>query len=238
MRLLKLIPLIFFLVVLSGCFYPNDNLSKNKVPNDIQLNMVQDAVNQYVEINQGLVPIKTKSNDTPIFQKYLIDFSSLKQQNVLSEIPGTAFENGGVYQYVLVTPEEDPQVKVIDLRNAEVLRNVQHRLTTYRNEHIYPPFDEEIQDGVFTINYELLGLEAPPYVQSPYTQQNLPIIMDVDGNLYIDYSPDLYEALNTFEHDYKEGEDIRFILVDNYPFVPAYSLPYTIKSGEPVFNLD
>ncbi|MBM7569820.1 hypothetical protein [Aquibacillus albus] len=224
--------IIFFL---SGCLYPNNQLTKNKVPNDVQLQMVQDAVEQYVDLNQGLVPIQTKSNDTPIFQKYLLDFSKLKQQNLISSTPGTAFENGGYYQYVLINPEDNPTVKVIDLRSTEKLRSVQHAINVYRSKHTYPPFGKEIEDGIYTINHELLGLEGEPYVVSPYSKNNLPIVMDVIGNIYIDYRVDLYDALQTYDHDYQTGDDIRFILADNYPIVPAYSLPYTIKNGEPSF---
>ncbi|WP_186577810.1 hypothetical protein [Aquibacillus kalidii] len=229
------IPLLFITLLLSGCFYPNSQLSKNQVPNDVQLEMVQNAVDQYVERQQGLVPIKTKTNDTPIFEKYLLDFSLLKQEGIMQSVPGTAFENGGLYQYVLITPEDNPRVKLIDLRISAQLRTVKQRLNVYRSEHIYPPFGEEVAEGVFSIDTELLNLDEVPYIVSPFTQKNLPIVMDIDGNLYVDYSQDLYEALQKFEHDYKQGDDIRYILAENYPFVPAYSLPYTIKNNEPTF---
>src|SRR5699024_12881517 len=64
-----------------------------------------------------------RSADTPIFEKYIIDFSVMKENGVLSEIPGNAFENGGIYQYGLITPEENPRVKLIDLR---VTRSEEH----------------------------------------------------------------------------------------------------------------
>ena len=56
-------------IFLSGCLYPNDQLAKNNVPYDVQLNLVQQAVEQYAEMNQGRVPINTKENETPIFEK-------------------------------------------------------------------------------------------------------------------------------------------------------------------------
>lgn len=35
------------------------------------------------------------------------------------------------------------------------------------------------------------------------------------------------------------GEDIRMLLVDAYPVVPAYSLPYTVdENNEPIFMYD
>lgn len=232
-RTLSVLLLIF---LLSGCLYPQRELSENQVPNEAQLESVQSAVEEYQEKTQGLVPIKTKENETPIFQKYLVDFNLLKEEQLLAEPPGNAYESGGVYQYTIITPEEKPRVKLIDLRTTRAIREVNVKLQTYRNKHLYPPFGEEIADGVFQIDYEKLGYKSPPHVVSPFTQENLPIIMNTDGKLYIDYSIDLNDALEKYNHDYKEGNDIRYLLAENTPFVPAYSLPYTIKDGEPVFQ--
>jgi len=233
---IKLFILPFCLLLLSGCLYPNDELGKNQVPNEQQLNTIQTAVDTYIEENNGLIPIKTKDNETPIFEKYLIDFNILKEHNLISEVPGNAYENGGTYQYAILYPEDDPQVKLIDLRMTEEIRRVNVQLDLYRDKHIYPPFGEEIDKGMFTIDYEKLGLDSSPHVKSPYFDNQLPIIMNTEGKLFIDYRIDLNEALKTFdESDYKHGDDIRFILADNSPFLPAYSVPYTIEDDEPVF---
>src|SRR5690625_2207820 len=141
--------------------------------------MVQSAVEQYKESTGGLVPIQTKPSDTPIFQKYLVDFTVLKENNIITEIPGNAFENGGVYQYTLITPDEDPQVKLIDLQVTEALRSVNVQLNIYRDKHLYPPFGKEIEEKIFTVDYEELGLDEPPTIRSPYSNENLPIVMDV-----------------------------------------------------------
>lgn len=228
---------VFFttMVILNGCLYPESELAKNQSPYEDQLNMVQTAVEQYSEETGGLMPIKTKSNDTDIFEKYLIDFEKLKERNLLSELPGNAYENGGVYQYTIITPEDNPRVKLIDLRNTEELRSAVIRLETYRSKNIYPPFGEKIDENVFKIDYEKLGFNSEPQIQSPFSGENLPIIMDTDGNLYIDYRIDLNNFLNEYEHSYTTGDDIRYILPDHSPFVPAYSLPYTIENNEPVF---
>lgn len=234
---IRVLSTFLIIIFLTGCFYPNNELSKNQVPNEAQLEQIQSAVDTYQKETNGLVPIKTKSSETPVFQKYLIDFSMLKERNNIAEIPGNAFENGGIYQYVLITPEENPRVKLIDLRITEAIRDVSVKLEIYRSEHIYPPYGEEIADGVFEVDYKKLNLEEYPYVKSPYSKNNLPIIMNTQGKLYVDYRIDLMNALKEHEHDFKSGEDIRYILANNNPFVPAYSLPYTIHEGEPVFNI-
>lgn len=226
------------LLVLTGCLYPQDNLSKNQLPNDDQLQLVENAVLNYQEQEGGLLPIKTKDSETAVYEKYLIDFVKLKQANLLSETPGSAYENGGVYQYIIVNPEEDTHVKVIDLRNTDALRSANVSLNMYRSKHTYPPFGEEIEKGVYQVNYEALGLKEAPFVTSPYSGAELPIVMDQTGMLYIDYRVDLYQALNEFDHAYVNGDDILPILTDNYPFAPAYSLPMTVLEGDPVFLMD
>lgn len=223
------------IVVLSGCLFPDNELSKNKVPNEAQLEMVQTAVTQYKEETNGLVPIKTKEDKVDQYEKYLIDFSTLKEEQLLAETPGTAYENGGVYQYVIITPEEDPKVKLIDLRLSEKIRELHTKITIYRSKHSNPPFGEQIADGIYKVNYEKLGYSSEPVVVSPYTHDNLPIVMNEEGNIFIDYRIDLQRAINEFDHDFQEGDDIRTILEDEYLFVPAYSLPYTIEQNEVVF---
>ncbi|MFD1850493.1 hypothetical protein [Oceanobacillus bengalensis] len=229
---------ILLSVILSGCLYPESELEKNQIPDEAQQEMVQSAINKYQEETNGLVPIRTKSSDTPIFEKYLIDFSLLTDRGLLTEIPGNAYENGGVYQYALITPDEDPRVKLIDLRSTEAIRSVNIRLDVYRDEHLYPPFGDVVAEDIYTIDYKKLGLDSPPTVKSPYSDEFLPVIMDVNGKLYIDYRIDLNHALQEHEHAYEEGDDIRYLLAENTPILPAYSLPYTIKNGEPVFLTD
>lgn len=232
---IRAIGAVLLIFLLSGCLYPNSELSRNKVPNELQLETVQSAVDTYREKTEGLVPIKTKDLDTPIFRKYLIDFGALKEKGILAEIPGTAYENGGTYQYALLTPEENPRVKLIDLRISDAIREVGVKLHIYRNENLYPPFGQPITKNLYKVDYEELGLEHEPYVVSPYSQKNLPIVMDTKGELYVDYSADLYDALKKYDHHYKTGDDIRYLLADNTPFLPVYSYPYTIKDGDPVF---
>ncbi|MEI3596827.1 MULTISPECIES: hypothetical protein [unclassified Oceanobacillus] len=235
---IKIAVLAFSFVLLAGCLYPDSERVENQVPHATQLETVQSAVNTYQEQTDGLVPIRTKPSDTPIFEKYLIDFNLLKEHHAIAEIPGNAFENGGYYQYILINPEVDPTVKVIDLRITEAIRSVNIRMNTFRDEHTYPAFGEKVEDGIYLIDHEKLKLDEPPTVVSPYSQENLPIIMDVEGNLYVDYRIDLQQALDEYDHDYEEGDDIRYLLTDHTPFAPAYSLPYTVKDGEPVLMME
>lgn len=232
---IRAIGALLLIFLLSGCMYPQNELSRNQVPNKIQLETVQSAVDTYRKQTNGLVPIKTKDKDTPIFRKYLIDFGALQEEGIMAEAPGTAFESGGVYQYALLTPEDNPRVKLIDLRISSAIREVGRKINFYRNKNLYPPFGEPITNDLYKINYQKLGLEHKPYIVSPYSQKNLPIIMDTNGKLYVDYSADLYDALKKRDHSYKTGDDIRYLLAEKTPFMPTYSYPTTVKDGEPVF---
>jgi hypothetical protein len=222
--------------VLSGCLYPQENRAENQVPYQDQIQAVQSAVDQYQKDEKGLLPIKTKDGDTPIYQKYLIDFKKIVPK-YMAEPPGNAFESGGVFQYVLVDVENDPTVKLFDMRMAGAIQDLTIRLEVYRQSNGYPPFKERIADHVFTLDYKKLGLKEPPTVISPYSQKPLGLIINNEAQIFVDYTPDLLTALQNNKHNYKYGEDIRNILVENSFFVPAYSLPYTIdqKSNKPIF---
>ncbi|MHA7137502.1 hypothetical protein [Rossellomorea aquimaris] len=223
--------LILTISILSGCMYPEEKLSQNQIPYETQVKAVQDAVVTYQKDNNGLLPIKTRDQDTPIYQKYPIDFRKLSPQ-YLAEIPGNAFENGGVFQYVLTDVEEDPQVKIFDLRLAEQIRELKIRIEAQG----YPPFKEEVANNVYTLNYKELGYDGEVYVNSPYSNKNLPLVINGDGDIFVDYSMDLFEQIKSTDKELKPGEDIRNLLVEDTFFVPAYSLPYTVdENNEPVF---
>lgn len=221
--------------VLTGCLYPQDRMKQNQVPYLDQLEAVQSSVNQYREASGGLLPIKDRDMDTPIYQKYPIDFNKLSPRYI-QEPPGTAYESGGVYLYVLVDVEEDPKVKLIDLRVAEQIRDINLRIDMYkRSNNGYAPIKEVINDQAFKIDWEKLGYSGEPFAESPISGKNLPFILNSAGQAQLDYSIDLYDFLQKYEHDYEPGEDIRNIIVDNSVFVPAYSLPYTLdENNEPV----
>ncbi|BCB04541.1 hypothetical protein KH172YL63_26740 [Bacillus sp. KH172YL63] len=225
------ISLILTMSILSGCMYPEENLSQNQIPYDTQVKAAQEAVDSYQMDNSGLLPIKTRDQDTPVYQKYPIDFRKLSPR-YLPDIPGNAFENGGIFQYVLVDVEEDPSVKIFDLRIAEQIRELKIRIQAKD----YPPFKEEVANNVYTLNYKELGYDEEVYVNSPYSSKNLPLVINGDGDIFVDYSMDLFEKLNESDETYNEGDDIRDMLVKDSLFVPAYSLPYTIdENNEPVF---
>ncbi|KRG12516.1 hypothetical protein [Lederbergia galactosidilytica] len=230
MKLRFIMPL-FLILILSGCMYPDERKAENKIPYEDQLDSVQKVVEQFQDEKDGILPIKTRDQDTPIYIKYPIDFSQIVP-NYLSSPPGNSFESGGIFQYVLIDVETDPTVKLVDLRIAEKIREIKIRLQA----HKYPPFKEALADNVYSVDFSQLGYKSEPYVESPFSHNNLSFVMDGKGEIYVDYISDLYQVLKDSNESYQNGDNIINILTKDSPFVPAYSLPYTVdENNEPIY---
>ncbi|WP_039041783.1 hypothetical protein [Sporosarcina sp. ZBG7A] len=232
-RMLCLPIMAIISVLLSGCMYPQDEMESKQRPYEDQLETVQKAVDTYREQSQGLLPIKTRDMDIDQYIKYPIDFTKIVP-SLTEKIPSNAYEQGGIYQYVLMDVEENPTVKLVDLRVAERIRELILRKTV----NGVLPFKDPVQEGanVYEVDFEKMGLKEPLTVESPYSDAHLPLVVGGDGNFYIDYSIDLNRILEKEKPDVKPGEDIRFLLSDKNPILPAYSLPYTVNdNNEPIF---
>lgn len=234
MKKIRLVLLVVLgMLVMAGCMYPEENLAQNQVPYKDQIASVQSAVDQFQAANGGILPIKTKDAETPIYQKYPIDFPKIVPE-FLADPPGNSYENGGIYQYVLVDVESNPTVKLLDLRMAETIREIKQRIKATG----YPPFKDKIADNLYTINFKKIGYKEEPVAVSPFTGDNLHFIVSTDAEIFIDYRSDLYKALKSSKKEFEEGEDIRPLLLEDSMFVPAYSMPYTVDedTGEPIFS--
>lgn len=221
------------LLGLTGCMYPGDKKAQNHVAYKAQLQAVQTAVDEYQKDKGGILPIKNSTQETPIYKKYRIDYDKLEAY--LAEPPFNAYESGGIFEYVLVNVEKDPTVKVIDLTLVNDVQEVQRKINIYRYHHQFSPLAGVITENRFKINFEELGYDKPPYVTSPYSGQQLGFILDKNARVHINYLPDIYKQVKKSGKTFKEGEDLRKLLVNNFPYVPIDSLPYTMKDGEVVF---
>lgn len=228
---IKFFFLSLIMLLLSGCMFPNDEQATGQIPYADQLETVQKAVDAYQVNSGGLLPIKTRDLETDLYIKYPIEFNMIVPAYT-EKIPSNAYETGGIYQYVLMDVETDPTVKLVDLRAAERIRELNLR----KNINNSVPFNEPVGDHVYAVDYKKMGFKEPLTVPSPYSDVQLPIVIGGDGKFYIDYSVDLNRALKEQKPDVKQGEDIRFLLSDNFPVLPAYSLPYTVdEQNEPIY---
>lgn len=217
--------------VLSGCMYPSEKTTGQEIPYADQLESMQKAVEAYQKDTGGLLPIKTRDLETDMYIKYPIEFSKVVPA-FTEKIPSNAYETGGIYQYVLTDVETNPTVKLVDLRSAERIRDLNMR----KNINGSVPFKDPVGEHVYSVDFKAMGFKEPLSVPSPYSDAILPLVIGGDGVFYIDYSIDLNRILKEQKPDVKEGEDIRYLLEDNYPVLPAYSLPYTVnEKNEPIF---
>ncbi|WP_453995398.1 hypothetical protein [Bacillus nitroreducens] len=232
---IQLVIMFFILTLLTGCLYPKDKLAQNQIAYEDQVASVQRAVDQFREETGGLLPIKTREMETPIYQKYPIDFGRLSPKYI-AEPPGNAYESGGVYLYVLVDVETEPTVKLLDVRISEAVSELNLRVQMYRSSGGYAPFKEQLDTNIFTLDHEKLGLKEKPYVVSPFTGKNLPLLITNTNEIVVDYRIDLYEYLTKYEHTFKTGDDVRDLLVEHSMFVPTNSYPIKIDhENEPIF---
>ena len=236
MKRILLFPIVALVsVLLSGCLYPQGETESKQLPYEDQLEAMQKAVDTYQTQSDGLLPIKTRDMETDQYIKYPIDFTKIVP-SLTEKIPSNAYEQGGIYQYVLVDVDENPTVKLVDLRVAERIRELILRKTV--NGKL--PFKNPIQQGanVYEVDFEKMGLDQPLTVESPYSDAHLPLVVGGDGKFYIDYSIDLRNALEREESSVKQGEDIRYLLADESPILPAYSLPYTVDENNEVIFMN
>lgn len=232
-----MLALVFVSVVLSACgaLYNNEEEKRIQHTPDVDaINAVQRAVDAYQQ-DTGVLPIKNSEEHTDIFVKYQIDFSKLTNGGYIAKSPDNSFEQGGIFQYVLWDVEEDPTVKLIDLRVTERLREVNLRFMSTE----YPQFKERIADYVYTINYNNIGYDTEISVESPYSTNLLPLVISTEGVVYVDYSIELQQFIKEKGLTPAPGEDIRYLIADESLILPAYSLPYTVdENNEVAFMYD
>lgn len=227
--LLLFIPVFF----LSGCLYPDAQKAENQVAPEDQLHMVQVAVDQYKKDTGGLLPIKDRDQTYSIYVKHPIDFDKLSPK-YLSQLPGSSYEKGGYYQYVLMDVEKNPVVKLVDMRPTEVLKDLRIRLNVKNTELA---LGKKVGPNVYKIDYKKFGLKSYPTVTSPYSGESLPIYINGGNDFIIDYRQDLGRVINEKNLHPKAGTDIRPILYKDSPILPANSVPYTVdKNNEPIFK--
>ncbi|MFB5661660.1 hypothetical protein [Alteribacillus sp. HJP-4] len=225
---------ILSLLILSGCMFPESERAENQVPYENQLASVQQAVEQYREDN-GVLPIQNRDENIPEYQKYVVDFRKMMPR-YLQEPPGNSFESGGPFQYVIIDPEEEAEVKVIDLRVMNEIQAFEREIQAYIKKNEYAPIKEAVGPNVYKIDMERLDYHREAKVESPYFNTTLPLLINQNGKVLIDYSIDLNIALREHEHNFEPGDNIMPVLTDNYPIVPAFSVPYTIdNNNEPEF---
>lgn len=223
------------LLFLTGCMYPQADKKELETADELNLTLVQNAVDAFRKDTGGLLPIKTRDQNTDQYIKYPIDFEKLVNEQFLDKMPANSFEKGGIFQYVIWKAEsENPVVKVVDLQQAEAVREV----SILKGVNGFVPIADNIHGNVYQIAYEEMGLAAAPSVSSPYSSTNLPLVIKGTGEICVDYSIELQRIIDEDQPKVKKGEDIRYLLEDKYPILPAYSTAYVLNDNNEVEFFD
>lgn len=224
------------LLVVSGCGQRTDaREAARHVAYKAQIAAVQDAINSYKK-KTGVLPIKNSTESTPVYRKYRIDFKKL--EDYLPNPPSDAYEQGGDFEYVLVHPETEPTVKVIDMALVGAVQDLDQQIQNYYDHHQFAPIKGIMANGRYSIDFKALNYRQALTVISPYSGRPLGLFLDENAKVEIDYLPDIYDTVKKSGKTYKTGMDLRILLVDKFPYVPINSVPYTMKNGKVDFLIN
>jgi hypothetical protein len=213
------------LLSLSGCLYPNDQTSGGEASARESVLTIQDAVVRYFE-QTGLLPIQNADQSVPLYEKYKIDLGKLQRTGYLGSVPSVAFEKGGHYQFLIIDEETKPQVKLLDLSLYQTVGDVQNKVNAYRKvNNNANPASTEVYPGFASIDLDKLGIKMPD-VRSDYSNQPLNLIVNKEGQVFVDYGIDIATAIRKSESPPKADADLRRYLIDASYYVPVKSTVY------------
>ncbi|MDR6722159.1 hypothetical protein J2W91_000607 [Paenibacillus amylolyticus] len=227
---------LLFAFVGSGCMYQSQSGADPKVAYRESVSRIQLAVEAFQQ-DQGILPILNAGEETPKFEKFRVDLAKLKQQGYIDEIPVTAFENGGSAYFLIQNEEVKPTIKVMDLQTVQKVNDVQRMVNQYKSVHNGKlPVGEELYPGLHVVNMKEAAVAGAPEVtlNSVYSGQELPFMVDGAGNVYVDYAFDIMQAVEKSEESPTETMDVRDYLVEHSYFVPVKSVTYAWESNAPV----
>ena len=226
----RFLTVLFLVLFLSACMYPESE-EPNQMPNESQIEMVQQAVEQYREDTDGLLPIKTVSETREYFE-YQVDFDRLVPE-YMDERPPISYEGGGYYQFVILDAEENPTVKLADLRITEEIRSLQLRVNGM-GEHVQ--FEETIGPNVYKLDLDFYNLEENPTVTSPISGGALNVYYSGGEIFIVDYREDIGRIIEDNDLQFETGDDVREVLYEYTPIVPIYSPEITVdENNDPIF---
>jgi hypothetical protein len=216
--------------LLGGCLYPEERKLENQIPSEFYLEATQKAVEQFQK-DTGVLPIVTKPLETPIFEKYEIDFRRMMPK-YMPDAPGNSFEKGGVYKYVLIDVETKPTVRLIHLGAVSKVADVQSAVNRFLRNYGKLPIRADLGNGYYSIDFEKMSMQDVQ-VQSTVGSYLLPLVMNAKGEVGIDYAADIANVLRSTKAEVKENTDPRYVMARHSMFVPAKSFPYEMVNGEP-----
>jgi hypothetical protein len=232
-RWLLLATSALILIGMTGCLYPKDRLAENQAPPREAVRNVQAAIEQF-QTEKGLLPIKNSSSDTPIYEKFVIDFAKLERMNYISDIPGAAYEKGGDYYFLLQNEETAPIVRLMSIVVFQQLNDLQAEVDAYKaaNDGALP-LGAEAYPSFYYLDVDQLAI-AKPDIRSVFSGQPLSILVHENGTVFGDYGIDVRKAVEKSEEQPIGERDLRELLALQSLFVPVKSPAYVWKDGDPL----
>jgi len=232
-RVATVLCLLTVMALLSGCLYPQDRKVQNQVSTKEAVRLVQGAIDQYFE-DKSMLPIKNALSETPIYEKFLIDFQKLQRSGYLSSIPTAAFENGGNYYFIIIDEENSRQVKLLDIVTTQRINDIQSWVKEYTQSNVGKlPLGNELYEGFYMIDYKAMNKKEPE-IRSVFSGQTLQAMVDQNGVVYTDYGLDLMQLIQQGDAaNIKPEQDIRELLTDSSDMVPVKSPVYHWLNNEP-----
>ncbi|OPA81431.1 hypothetical protein BVG16_03730 [Paenibacillus selenitireducens] len=218
----------------TGCMYPKELRGENQLSYRETTLLVQNAVESYQKDN-GILPIITSPQSTPMYEKYRINFEPLIDGKYLSAIPSTAYEKGGTGYFMIIHEETKPAVKVMDLTTFQQVNDVQKLVDTYKSAHAGElPAGEQAYPDFYDINGDLLNSKVPT-LKSVYSGEEIPFMMDKQGKVFVDYATDIMVAIQkSGKEPQGQNIDLRDLLVEASYYVPVKSTTYHWVNQQPV----
>ncbi|MGL4521766.1 MAG: hypothetical protein ACRCWQ_04390 [Bacilli bacterium] len=220
--------LLSVVVFLTGCMYKEQVKSTDR-PSESDIEVVDKAVAAFSEDNGGLLPIVNKEMDMNKYVKYPIDFKRLVGR-YLDDYPSNSYDAGGIFQYVIVDPETDPKIRLVSIRLAEELSMYNLQMNSYLGRKKYPPFGKQLSNTYWTIDTKKFGMKTKPTVTSPYSGEQLPVVMHFSGQMYVDYSIDVSAFIA--EHQITNSENILDEMAKKSFIAPAWGIPLAVENGK------
>lgn len=217
---------VFFV---TGCMYPEEERQQPTTDVSTFVRAVQDSVNSYMNDNTNEPLVSTDNpSSTEIFRS--ISLRDLYPR-YLTELPTNSFEMGGNDLYVLVTVDDKPTVKLVDLRFKEQLDETQLAYDRYMRNNKEAPRGELLADGIYVLDTTKLNLKNDT-IRSMFSSQQLKFLVSADGKVSVDYMPDINEYLRLNPTDRKPGEDLRYVLAKHSLYAPFAANSYFLNNDQ------
>lgn len=223
-------------LAVTGCLYPEDKRAENQAPPREAVRNVQAAVDQF-QADNGLLPIKNSSADTPTYEKFIIDFAKLERMGYVSDIPSAAYEKGGHYYFLVLNEETEPLVRLMSIVAYQKFNDLQAKVDAYRaaNDGALPA-GGEAYPSFYYIDGKLLG-GGMPDIRSVFSNQPLTALVHENGTVFGDYGIDVRKAVELSGTEPAADADLRETLTEQSLFVPVKSPVYVWVEGDPVARL-